>query len=86
MKLTCPRRVRATTILGQPATKCKKAAIQRSAEGAGQVQRGLGRLFLALFTRSLWDCGRWFPGPFNQMLLVSLFGHQSPADSEFVYE
>jgi hypothetical protein len=49
-ELTCPRRVCRTTMLNKPANICKKAAIQRSAAGAGQVQRVLGRVdFTVLF-------------------------------------
>jgi hypothetical protein len=39
-ELTCPRRICRTAILEKPSKQ--KAAIQRSAEGAGQVQRVLG--------------------------------------------
>ena len=41
-ELTCPHRVCTTAILNKPTNICKKATIQRSAEGAGQVQRVLG--------------------------------------------
>jgi hypothetical protein len=55
-ELTCPRRICRTATLNRLTNECKKAAIQRSAEGAGQVQRVLARFLLfSCLAPGLWN-------------------------------
>ena len=63
-KLTCPRRLNCDSQLYNCSEQMQKAAIQRSVEGADQVQRVLGRnrIFQALILAKDFGVNRWFSG------------------------
>jgi hypothetical protein len=63
-KLTCSRRLSCCSQLYSHFEQMQKAAIQRSVEGADQVQRVLGRnrIFQALILAKDFAVNRWFSG------------------------